>query len=109
MARKRGPGEVNKSQAIRDLLQENPDIKATEAVKHLGDKGIKIAPGLFYFTKGKVTGGRRRRRKMRRDVAAVTGNSNKGDVLGTIRKVKNLAAEVGGLGKLRALVEALSE
>ena len=35
-------GEVNKSQAIRDLLKENPKIKANDAVAALAEKGVRI-------------------------------------------------------------------
>ena len=60
MARKNG---VNKSQAIRELLHQNPKIKAQEAIDTLAKQGIDVASSLFYFTKGKVKG-RRGRRKM---------------------------------------------
>jgi outer membrane protein TolC len=49
-------GEVNRSQAIRELLKENPKIKAAEAVSALAEKGIKIKVGLFYMVKGKLSG-----------------------------------------------------
>ena len=106
---KRAQNGVNKSQEIRDLLQKNPDIKATDAVKALGERSVKVTPGLFYFIKGKVQGRKSRRRQIRRKVSDVTGVPAKSDVLATIRKVKTLASEVGGLGKLKALVEALSQ
>ncbi len=118
MARKSSKGDVNKSEAIRELLKENPEIKATDAVVKLKEKGIKIAPSLFYFIKGKLKGSKGRRRKIRKNVAAVmaSGNANGtqarhsgGDVLSTIKKVKSLAKEVGGLKKLTALVEALGQ
>ena len=53
--------------------------------------------------------------QLSKSVASVTANgavvstSGSNDVLSTIRKVKGLASEVGGLKKLMALVEALSE
>jgi hypothetical protein len=37
------------------------------------------------------------------------GEDNSSDVIATILKVKHLAAEVGGLKKLKTLVEALGE
>jgi hypothetical protein len=114
-------GEVNKSAAIRDLLKEKPDIKANDAVSALAERGIAIKPSLFYIVKGKVAGGKKRRRKNKRKAmnliaASVNGSAaatvpakEKSDALATIRKIKGLAAEVGGLRSLRALVEALSE
>ena len=81
----------------------------------LAQKGIKVDKSLFYYVKGKMKGMKGRRRKIRRKVATVMSNgqaatpTGPGDVLATIRKVKGLAAEVGGLKKLKALVEALGE
>ena len=42
MAKKAQEGGVNKSQAIRELLKENPEIKAGEAIATLGKKGITV-------------------------------------------------------------------
>jgi hypothetical protein len=117
MAKKAQSGEVNKSEAIRELLRENPKTTASEVVATLAERGIKTNPSLFYFTKGRMKGKKGRRKKARRMVAKVTAtmNSNSvtptkaGDVVATILKVKHLAADVGGLKKLRALVEVLSE
>jgi hypothetical protein len=113
MARKGQTGEVNKSEEIRRLLKVNPTITATEAIDTLAKRGITVASSLFYFTKGKMKGRKGRRRKIQREVASVMGNGTTttatSDVLATIKKVKGLAAEVGGLKKLTALVEALSE
>ncbi len=112
MAKKSG---VNKSAAFRDLLAQNPEIKAAEAVAKLAEKGIKSDVGLFYFVKGHMKGMKGRRRKIRRKVATAMTNgegttaSGTGDVLATIRKVKGWASDVGGLKKLKALVDALSE
>ena len=116
MAKKFQNGGVNKSAAIRDLLKENPEIKASAAVSALGEKGITIAPGLFYLVKGKVAGRKRRRRKVYRNAVNVASASSGGAAVGkksgalaTIRKVKAVAAEVGGLRNLKELVDALSE
>jgi hypothetical protein len=114
MARKPQPGGVNKSQAIREVLQSNPAIKAKEAISLLRQRGITVTSGLFYLTKGRVEGSVGSRRYMRRNAAAVTrpngaASTGAGDAVTTIRKVKALAAEVGGLKKLTALVEALSQ
>jgi hypothetical protein len=115
MARKAQSGEVNKSQAIRELLKQNPEIGATEAIDTLAKRGVKATANLYYFVKGKMTGRKSRRRKIRKNVEKVMANgamastTATSDVLATIKKVKGVAAEVGGLKKLAALVEALSE
>ena len=118
MARKKlQEGEVNKSQAIRDLLKDNPKIKAGEAVSALAEKGITIKTSLFYIVKGKVAGGKSRRKKNQRKAVAVATAasadgkvSSRSDVLATILKIKKFAVEeVGGLRALKALVDALSD
>jgi hypothetical protein len=116
MAKKAKSGEVNRSAAIRDLLKAKPDIKASEAVAALAAKGIKVKTNLFYLVKGSVAGHKKRRRKRHQKAVAVVaaaGSTNtptaKSDALTTIRKVKAIAAEVGGLRTLKGLVDALSE
>ena len=113
-------GEINKSQAIRDLLKENPKIKAGEAISTLAAKGVTVTSGHFYVVKGKLLGRKSRRKKNKQKaVGLMTASVNgdvvttpvkaKSDALATIRKIKGLAAEVGGLRSLKALVDALSE
>lgn len=108
VAKKKQDGEVNKSQAIRDLLKENPEIKAGDAIAQLADKGVEIKSGLFYLVKGKTIGSRKRRRKVQRNAVAVAVSSGSTDAVATILKVRKLAQEVGGLRKLAAIVEALN-
>ena len=117
MAGKTRTGEVNKSQLIRDLLTANPEIKAKEVAVDLGKQGLKVSPNMFYFIKGKMKGRKGRQKQARKMVENVTATmgvngaapAKTGDVIATILKVKHLAAEVGGLKKLKALVEALGE
>ncbi len=113
MARKAKDGGVNKSEAIRELLKEQPAIKGKDAVAALGEKGIKISTGLFFLVKGKVAGRKSRKKRNTRNAIAVattsSGSRGKSDALAVIRKVKDVAAEVGGLRALLGLVEALSE
>src|ERR1700681_4690994 len=110
MARKHQSGEVNKSEAIREILTKNPEATASEVTTTLAGKGIKVAPNLYYFVKGKMSGRKGRRKKARQMVENVTATmSNSGppktsDVVATILKVKHLAADLGGLKKLKALV-----
>jgi hypothetical protein len=102
---------VNKSEEIRQLLKANPEIGAKAAQAKLGQKGINISENLFYFVKGQLKGRMVRRKKAQKVVAKVAEATGvvKSDALSTILKVKSVANEVGGLKKLKALVEALSE
>jgi hypothetical protein len=106
MARKKNG--VNKSEEIRQLLRANPEMPVKQIMETLGARGIEVADTLVYFVKGKMQGRKGRRKKARQMVAnvAATGNS---DPVATILKVKRWASEVGGLKKLKALVDALIE
>jgi hypothetical protein len=66
---------------------------------------------LYYLVKGKMLGRQAHKKKARKMVAKVAASTGTGstDAVATILKVKSWASEVGGMKKLRALVEALSE
>lgn len=102
---------VNKSEEIRQMLRTNPKVSAKEVKDDLAAKGIKISDKLYYLVKGKMLGKKARKRKARKMVAQVAASTGAGnaDALSTIVKVKRWANEVGGLRKLKALVDALSE
>jgi hypothetical protein len=51
----------------------------------------------------------RKRRQKRETVARSVSANGHGDALALIRKVKALAAEVGGMNKLKGLIEVLSD
>jgi hypothetical protein len=102
---------VNKSEAIRQLLKASPELSAQEAVAALAAKGVEVSDNLVYFIKGKIKGRKGRKKKAQQVIAKVAEANNvpKSDALATILKVKALATDVGGLKKLKALVEALSD
>jgi hypothetical protein len=104
----RQKGDVNKSEEVRKLLTANPDMPAKDIVATLGQRGLKVTDSLVYLVRGKMQGRKGRRKKARQFVAkvAATGNS---DPVATVLKVKHWAEEVGGLKKLKALVDVLSE
>jgi hypothetical protein len=109
IAKKAKSGEVNRFQTIRDLLKEKPRIKANDAVSALAAKGITINASLFYIVKGKVAGRKSRRKKVPKHAIEVTSVSGSPDAVATIRSIKKFAAGVGGLRRLKMLVDALSE
>ena len=96
------------SAAIRDVLQDNPKLTAKEVVATLAKKGLRVKEGLVYFVKGRMKGRKGRRKKAGQMVARVTATGNS-DPVATILKVKKWAEEVGGIKKMKALVDALSE
>lgn len=106
MAKKKtGP---SKSAAIRDVLKANRKLTAKEVVAELSAKGVKVNEGLVYAVKGYLKGRKGRRRKAQRMVSRVAATGNT-DPVKTILKVKGWASEIGGLKKLKELVDALTE
>jgi hypothetical protein len=104
-------GDVNKSEEVRKLLKANPALTVKEAEASLAERGIKISHALFYYTKGSMKGRKARKLKTRNNVARTAESAPVAptDALETILKVRKWAKEVGGMKKLKALVEALSE
>jgi hypothetical protein len=100
--------DVNKSEEIRQLLKENPKMKAKAVVAALAERGISVTEGLVYFIKGKAKG-RRGRKKRAKAMVAKAAASGSADPLATILKIKSLADDVGGIKKLKALIDALTE
>jgi hypothetical protein len=102
---------VNKSEEIRQILRANPKVSAKEVSDTLRAKGIKISDKLFYLVKGNMLGKQSRKKRAAKMVATVAGTTGTGnaDALTTIIKVKSLANQLGGLKKLKALVDALNE
>ncbi len=103
--------DVNKSAEVRRLLQADPNISAKEVIRTLGQRGISVTDSLYYFVKGRMKESASRRQRAQQAVAhvAATEGSTNSDALKTILKIKGWAAEVGGMKRLKALVEALSE
>jgi len=99
--------EVNKSQAIRNMLAEHPKAKASEIVTLLGQKGIKVSDNLVYLVKAKGKAAKRRQKR-----AKAMANSQQAGVANPvelIRAVKVLAERAGGLRQLKQLVDILAE
>ena len=97
---------VNRSQAIRDILAVNPKTPSNEIISTLAAKGIKVSHTLIYFVRGHMKNAKRK--KMRQRVAQAVPSTN-GNPIELIRRVKGLAADVGGINKLKQLVEMLAE
>jgi hypothetical protein len=101
--------EISKSEEVRQFLKAHRRMKTKDVVAGLAEKGVKVKPGLVYFIKGQLKGKRGRRKKARQLVAKVAATNGHMDPLGTILKIKGWASEVGGMKKLKELVDALSD
>src|SRR5688572_10087468 len=101
-------GDVNKSEEIRQLLKATPRMPVPEVIAALAAKGITVSDNLVHYVRGKLRGRSDRRQKVRQRAARAAATVQDGDAVAAILKVKAWAAEVGGMKKLKALVDALS-
>lgn len=96
-----------KSEAIRDALAQHPQAKSKELVAILAAKGVKVAPTLVYMVKARVNRDQRRAKRARS--AEKTGKAGFANPLELVHRVKELAREVGGMVKLKQLIDLLAE
>ena len=111
MARRSKNG-VNLSQAIRDEYAKHPEIKARDLIASLKSQGIEVKSNLVYLIKGKLKaeqGAQRTANRKAAKVAKAAASIGAGDAVGTILLVKKLAAELGGMPTLKAIVDALND
>ncbi len=98
---------TNKSEAIREVLAQNPKAQSKEIIDILALQGMKVQPSLVYMVKSKQ---RRQKRRQKRERAvessARTGVANP---VALILKVKALASEAGSIKNLKQLVDVLAE
>jgi hypothetical protein len=98
---------VSKSQAIRDMLAQHPDAKASEVVKLLAERGVKVNAALVYMVRS--TGRRKKARRRRHQAVAVSRAAGVSDPVKLVLKVRELAVEAGGIKSLQRLVDAVAE
>jgi hypothetical protein len=97
----------NKSQAVRDVLAQSPKAKSKEIVALLAQKGVRVTPSLVYMVKSKLNRAQRRAKRARN--AEDTRKAGFANPVELVHRVKELAREVGGLRKLKELVDLLAD
>jgi hypothetical protein len=95
---------VNRSAAIRELYAQYPKLPVKDAVALLAQQGVGVTEALVYIVRKKMKRKARRQARVKTPMAVSTN----GDPLAMIKKIKAVAADVGGMNKLEALIEALS-
>ena len=115
MAKRRRKGGVNKTKAILDLLGANPALGPKEASAELAKQGIKASPGYVSTIKSKAKrsgggggggGGGGKPRRGKRRAKAKAGDSIS---ISKLVETKRFAEKMGGVGKLKAAIDALSK
>ena len=111
-ATSQGKSEVTKSQLIRDYIVAHPQKSLSEVVADFAERGIPVSKNLVYVVKSKMRAKKHREAKQEAaEAVAATPTAAPGsaDVVTTIKKIKSLASETGGMKTLKALVDALAE
>jgi len=99
--------KTNKSSAIRELYNQNPEIKAQEVISTLAAKGIKVSKNLVCLAKGKGQGVQIRRHKLQESADKVAQTPGNKDIVEILTKWKESAAQVGGFESLNKLIDIL--
>ena len=99
--------EVNKSAAVRGILEKNPKTPVKEVVATLGQQGIKISEAYVYMLKGKAK--TKRRMEKREKAVAASKSAGLADPVELILGIKALAQKAGGIRTLKRLVDLLAE
>ena len=105
MARKKNG--LNKSQLIRDVLAEDPKADFQSVRAKLEAKGVKIGGALFYMVKSKAKYAKRKAKRVKAEEASSTMTMR--SPVEVVRKVKELARDVGGMKNLMHLVSVLAD
>jgi len=116
---KKGAGEVNRTQAIRDYLTEHPGAMPKEIQQALSERGITVSPGLVSVVKyggrnkGKGKKGGRQAAAKPAEVAKRTSarRSGQGGKLSfdDLLQARQFVEQVGGIDQARAALDALEQ
>jgi hypothetical protein len=98
---------VNRSDAVREALAQYPKATTKEVIDLLAGKGMKVSSTLVYYVRSKQNQARRKEKRDRVDQASRdTPAANPVEV---VARVKALSREVGGIGRLKQLVDLLAD
>lgn len=121
MAKKRGRRRVNKSERIREYLdQENPAATPSEIVEAMRGKGVKVNKSLaanvkYSSAKRGSRGGRKKiaARRGTRAASAVRRTGRRGTAAalsaGDLFEAKKLVDQLGGIDEARRAIDALEQ
>ena len=103
---KRAAGGPNKSEAIRNYKEKNPDAGPKGISAGLAKEGVKVTPA---FISTVLSNDRRKARKGRRKGGRKPGRQAAGgDALQALVQAKRLADQMGGVAKARSALDALA-
>jgi hypothetical protein len=106
--KRKAPAEkVNKSQAIRDYCEANPDAGPTEVAAELKKQGIQVSTAMVSTVKTLA----KKRKKGRGRKKAARGAKPASDkiALSSLITAKKMAESLGGIEKAQATLAALAK
>ncbi len=115
---KKTAGGVNKSQAIRDYLSDNPGATASEIVPALEAKGVSVTAGLVSQVKSTIGGKKTTKKTTKKKKSApkktsspkATRSPKKSNLSGTeLMEVKKFADDLGGIERTRQALDLLEQ
>lgn len=101
--------QVNKSQAIREMLHQHPEAKAKEIAALLAQRRIDVRPSMIYVVKGKLAQMKHHKARKAERLTNASQKTGSADPIALIVKVKELAREAGGMTNLQRLVTVLAD
>lgn len=100
---------VNKSQAIREMLLQHPDLKPKEIAALLAQRKIAVKPSMIYMVKGILAQMKHQRERKAERASVASQKTGSSDPIALILKVKELARDAGGMTNLQRLVTVLAD
>lgn len=98
--------KANKSQMIRDLLAENPDMKVSDVVQVMAEKGLPIRASQVYVLRSENKP--KRTNRIRHLIQPQQHHQvNPANSLELIRKLQELSSLAGGFKNVRRLIELM--
>ena len=108
MAKKPPADGANKSQAIRDLLKDQPRTKTSDVIAKLAGAGVEVSSQLVSNVRARMKGKRRKAKtKDRAEVAAKKPQTSFS--LESLLEARKFIDSIGSLDKARATLDALGK
>ena len=98
--------KVNKSQAIRDFVEANPEAGPTEVAAALKKERIIVSPAMVSSVK---TTSKKKKGRGRKKAARSAKPASDKIALSSLIKAKNMAESVGGIEKAQTALAALAK
>ena len=99
---------VNKSQAIRDMLRQQPSASPLAVSESLAKQGVKVSPGFVSTVKSK-SGAKKKRRRVKKKVGRPARPAGDTISMSALVQAKRLADQLGGVDKAQDALSALSK